>query len=71
MSGLMTEKGRLFTGGLIFVLALLFQFSLSTVSIPSWLTFLLYLASYLIIGGEIIYTAVRNIPRGRILMKIS
>ncbi|HHU92441.1 MAG TPA: cadmium-translocating P-type ATPase [Halanaerobiaceae bacterium] len=66
LSGLMTEKGRLFTGGLIFVLALLFQFSLSTVSIPSWLTFLLYLASYLIIGGEIIYTAVRNIPRGRI-----
>ena len=51
-------------GGLLFLLALVIRYTYLAEQIPFWSNFLLFAASYLIIGGEIILTALRNIPRG-------
>ena len=64
ISFLRDEKQRLVTGGLLFLLALLTRYSSLAEQVPFWLNFSLFVISYLIVGGEIILTALRNIPRG-------
>lgn len=64
VSFLSDEKQRLVIGGLLFLLALVIRYTYLAEQIPFWSNFLLFAASYLIIGGEIILTALRNIPRG-------
>lgn len=49
-----------------FILCILFLVSALLLPLPAVVTFLLYLASYLIIGGEILWQAVKNISRGQI-----
>ena len=50
---------RLAAGGLIYAVAALFSF-------PHWVEHVLYLASYVIIGGDVVIRAAKNIVHGQI-----
>ena len=53
------ELIRLGIGAAIFGIALIFKFS-------CWIEFALFFASYLLVGGEVVFKAVRNITRGQV-----
>ncbi|MBP1743077.1 MAG: hypothetical protein H6Q58_55 [Firmicutes bacterium] len=53
------EISRLIAGGLLFGAAVLFHFS-------SWIELTLFLASYIIVGGDVILRAVKGILRGQV-----
>lgn len=47
------------TGAVLFAVALIFN-------LPFWVEFGIYLASYLLVGGEVVLKAVRNISKGQV-----
>ncbi|MDY6083829.1 MAG: heavy metal translocating P-type ATPase [Dialister sp.] len=63
-SSLQSEKGQLIIGGLIFTLGMLFHYtSLGMFAIP-YAEDILFLISYLILGGPIVFKALKNITHG-------
>lgn len=57
-----SEKGnilRLIIGGLLFLTGLIFN-------LPYWINLSIYLASYIIIGGDVLLKSVKNISKGEI-----
>lgn len=53
------ELFKIGMGAVLFAIALIFEFSF-------WTEFVLFLASYVLVGGEVVWRAVRNISRGQV-----
>lgn len=54
---------RIIIGAILFIVAIVIDVNIE------WLNIALYLISYIIVGGDIVMKAVKNIFRGKVLTK--
>lgn len=60
-----TEEGQLWIGGFFFVLGMLFHYHpVEALAIPELYGNMLFFISYLILGGPIVWTALKNVTHG-------